>query len=78
MEAVLSAYPPNVSWRRDLIGDKLVMWNNFLSRLTTVVIGQEEDEFIWTLDQKVQFSVKSHYLGLIHQTSPILIITFVN
>jgi len=70
MEAVLSAYPPNVSWRRDLFGDKLVMWNNLLSRLTTVISSQEEDEFIWTLDRKGEFSVKSHYLGLIHQNIP--------
>ena len=63
-------YPPNVSWRRDLFGDKLVMWNNLLSRLTTVVSSQEEDEFIWTLDRKGEFSVKSHYLGLIHQNIP--------
>ena len=45
-------------------------WNNLLSRLTTVVLSQEEDEFIWTLDRKGEFSVKSHYLGLIHQNIP--------
>ena len=55
MEAVLSAYPPNVSWQRDLIGDKLVMWNNLLSRLTIVILSQEEDGFIWTIDQKGDF-----------------------
>ena len=70
VEAVLSTYPPNVSWWRDLFGDKLVMWNNLLSRLTPVVLSQEEDEFIWTLDRKGEFSVKSHYLGLIHQNIP--------
>ena len=64
------AYPPNVSWWMDLFGDKLVMWNNLLSHLTTVVLSQEEDEFIWTIDQKGEFSVKSHYLGLIHETIP--------
>jgi len=46
------------------------MWNNLLSRLTIVVLSQQEDEFIWTLDQKGEFSVKSHYLGLIHETIP--------
>ena len=45
-------------------------WNNLLSHLTTVVLSQEEDEFIWTLDRKGEFSVKSHYLGLIHQNIP--------
>jgi len=45
-------------------------WNNLLSHLTTVVLSQEEDEFIWTLDRKDESSVKSHYLGLIHQNIP--------
>ena len=70
VEAVLSASPPNASWWRDHFGDKLVMWNNLLSRLTAVVLSQEEDEFIWTIDQKGEFSVKTHYLGLIHETIP--------
>ena len=30
---------PNVFWRRDLFGDNLVMWNNLLSHLTTVVLS---------------------------------------
>ena len=52
---VLSVYPPNVSWWRDLFGDKFVTWNNLLSRLTIVILSQEEDGFIWTLDQKGDF-----------------------
>ena len=68
MAAVLSTQPPNVSWRRDLLGDKLVMWNNLLSRLTHVALSQEEKTiFLWNLDQKGEFLVKSHYLGLIYQ-----------
>jgi len=68
--AVLSTQPPNVSWHRDLLGDKLVMWNNLLSCLNHVALSQEEDEFWWNLDQKGEFSVKSHYLGLIYQNVP--------
>ena len=30
---VLSTQIPNLSWRRDLIGNKLVIWNNLVSRL---------------------------------------------
>jgi len=30
---VLSIQIPNISWRRDLIGNKLISWNNLLSRL---------------------------------------------
>ena len=67
---VLSTQIPNLSWRRDLIGNKLVMWNNLVSRLSTIVLSQERDEFKWNLDQTGVFSVKSHYLGLINQNTP--------
>jgi len=67
---VLSTQIPNLSWRRDLIGNKLVMWNNLVSRLSTIVLSQEKDEFKWNLDQTGVFSVKSHYLGLINQNTP--------
>ena len=42
---VLSTQIPNLSWRRDLIGNKLVMWNNLVSRLSIIVLSQERDEF---------------------------------
>ena len=43
--AVLSTQIPNIYWRRDLIGQKLVMWNNLVSRLSTIVLGQDRDDF---------------------------------
>ena len=67
---VLSIQIPNISWRRDLIGNKLISWNNLLSRLEGIELRQERDEFRWNLDQSGVFSVKSHYLGLIHQDTP--------
>ena len=49
------------------------MWNNLISRLTTIELSQEEeDEFRWKLDWSGTFSVKSHYLGLINQNTPSL------
>ena len=70
MADVLSTQVPNLSRRRDLIGNKLVMWNNLVSHLSTIVLSQERDEFKWNLDQTGIFSVKSHYLGLINQNTP--------
>jgi hypothetical protein len=46
------------------------MWNNLASRLPTVVLSQERDDFKWNLDQTGVFTEKSHYLGLIHQDIP--------
>ena len=66
---VLCTQAPNLSWRRDQIGNKLAMWNNLVSHLATVVLSQERDEFKWNLDQTCVFSVKSHYLGLINQNT---------
>jgi len=55
---------------RDLIGNKLVMWNNLVSRLSTIVLSQQRDGFKWNLDHTDVFPVKSHYLGLINQNTP--------
>ena len=40
---ILSTPIPNISWRRDLIDNKLVMWNNLVSRLAIVELSQEEE-----------------------------------
>jgi len=48
---VLRTPSANLSWRRDLIGSKLVMWNNLVSRLANVVLTYHCDEFKWNLNQ---------------------------
>ena len=63
---MLSTPNPNLTWRRDLIGSKLVIWNNLTSHLATVALTHEDDEFWWNLDSTGVFSVKSHYWGLIN------------
>jgi hypothetical protein len=67
---VLPNYPLNVSWRRDLIGPILVAWNNLLSRIANLVLTQDQDKFHWNLTQNGEFSVKSHYLALVHSDLP--------
>ena len=68
---VLSTQVPNLSWRRDLTGNKLMMCNNLISCLSTIDLSQERDGFKWNLDQTgVFFLIKSHYLGLINQNTP--------
>ena len=67
---VLSAPTPNLSWRRDLIGNKLAMWNDLAARLAPITLSHDEDEFRWNLDPAGVFSVKSHYWGLISQNVP--------
>jgi hypothetical protein len=67
---VFSTSPLNLSWRRDLIGPKLVVWNELLPRLGSVVLSDEQDGFRWNLAPNRQFSMKSHYLALIHLDVP--------
>ena len=45
-------------------------WNNLLPRITNIVLSQQEDEFCWNLHPNEQFSVKSHYLAMIHNDVP--------
>jgi len=67
---VLSSSTPNLSWRRDLIGSKLVIWNNLAARLANITLNHERDDLKWNIDQAGVFTVKSHYLGLIHHNIP--------
>ncbi|WVZ53298.1 hypothetical protein U9M48_004264 [Paspalum notatum var. saurae] len=67
---VLGTSLPNISWRRDLIGNKLAAWNNLLPRLANVVLCEYDDIFHWNLHRNGKFSVKSHYLALIHTDVP--------
>jgi hypothetical protein len=62
--------PLNFSWHRDLIGHKLVAWNELLPGLASVVLSDDQDKFRWNLTPNRQFTVKSHYLALIHLDVP--------
>ena len=54
---VLSTQISNLSWHRDLFGNKLAMWNNLASRLASVRLNQERDGFKWNLDQTGVFQL---------------------
>lgn len=41
----LSSSPPNLSWRGDLLGPKLVAWNNLLPSITNITLEQGSDVF---------------------------------
>ena len=58
-------FPPNVTFRRDLIGPRLQSWNILLQRLATVQLSQGSDVFRWNLHGNGKFSVDSMYRALI-------------
>ena len=57
---VLSTYPPNLSWQRDLVGPKLVAWNNLLPRIANLVLSHEPDANV--LLSKIAILIKREIL----------------
>jgi len=43
------------------MGDKLKLWNDLVSQVINVRLGDSEDSWVWTLDTKNIFSVKTMY-----------------
>jgi hypothetical protein len=68
LSEVLSSSPTiNISWRRDLISNKLTAQNSLYPRIANITLSQEQDEFHCNLHPTRQFSVKSHCLAMIHE-----------
>jgi hypothetical protein len=63
---VLSATPLNISFRRYLTGNNLVLWNNLVVRIALVQLADSNDIFRWNLYQNGQFSIHSMYQALIN------------
>jgi hypothetical protein len=78
---VLESNPPNVTFRRNLYGPRLVSWEsllqrlaleNLLQRLASVQLTDEKDEFQWNLYENGKFSVASMYNALISSDLQVL------
>ena len=68
---VMQESPPNVAFRRDLIGPRLASWNALLERLAVVQLSQGHDEFRWNLNKNGKFSVDSMYRALVQPEIPV-------
>jgi hypothetical protein len=42
---VLNSSPPNIPWRRALVGNKLVAWNRLLPHIANLTLRPEPDTF---------------------------------
>jgi hypothetical protein len=69
---VLESNPPNVAFRRNLYGPRLVSWDNLLQHLASVQLTVGRDEFQWNLHENGKFSVTSMYNALISSDLPVL------
>jgi hypothetical protein len=68
---VLEDFPPNVDFRRSLIGLRQTSWQELLQRLELVQLTQGPDEFRWNLTGNGSFSVASMYNALIQPELPV-------
>jgi hypothetical protein len=65
VEKVLSGIPLNVSFRRQLAGNNLVIWYNLVHRISRVHLNNQDDRFWCNLHQNDKFTIHSMYLALI-------------
>jgi hypothetical protein len=61
------AFPPtlnSVSFRRNLVGERLAEWHKLVEQCREVTLNNEEDMMVWLLISSKLFSVKSFYLAM--------------
>jgi hypothetical protein len=68
---VMATSPPNVTFRRVLLGQRLVAWNTLIQRLGDIHLSPEPDEFRWNLHVDGTFSVKSFYNAILLSDLPV-------
>jgi hypothetical protein len=71
IEKILSEVSVNVSFRRQLMGNNLILWYTLLQRIMHVRLNTNKDVFRWNLHQHENFSVHSMYLALVTNGSAI-------
>ena len=54
---VMSTSPPNVTFRRDLIGARLASWHALQERLADIQLIDGHDEFRWNLTENGKFQL---------------------
>ena len=57
---VLGTRPLNISFRRALVGDKLRLWPELVSKIANATLIEDKDYFQWSLT-RAYFIVKSMY-----------------
>ena len=62
--------PPDVSFRRTLLGPRHASWNALLLRLDSVQLSEGPDKLRWNLTKNGLFSVDSMYRALIQPVVP--------
>jgi hypothetical protein len=67
----MATSPPDVMFRRDLLGPRLTAWNALLQRLDLVQLSPGSDEFHWNLQANGAFPVDSLYKAILQSDIPV-------
>jgi hypothetical protein len=62
----------NISFRRNLAGDRWLAWLDLVERLMDIHLTDEKDTFIWKLTDSGQFSVRYLYAELLNGNTKFL------
>jgi hypothetical protein len=68
---VMATSPPNVMFRRDLLGPRLAAWNILLRHLDSVQLSLWIDVFCWNLHANSAFSIDSLYKAILQSDIPV-------
>ena len=63
---VLRSVPINITFRRALVGNKLLDWQDLIGRIASINLQDGRNSFCWDLHSNGRFSVKSMYAYLIN------------
>jgi len=67
---VMATSPLQVSFRRALVDNKLLEWQNLVAQIAHVNLVDEPDIFSWNMTTSKLYTVRSHYLHLIDRNPP--------
>jgi len=67
---VLATRPLNLYFRRALVDNKLVEWQNLVAQIAHVQLVDGSDTFRWNLTNSGSFTVRSFYLHLLDSQPP--------
>ncbi len=62
----MRSVPLNVSFRRALVGQNLVLWHELCPSIIHIQLNHSSNSFRWNFNQNGGFSVRSMYLELIN------------
>ena len=66
--SVFSSTPLNISFRRALVGENLLKWNELVMRIAFVQLDDRRDSIKWSLSKLGSFTIQSMYKHLCEPT----------